>query len=274
MPVTLKTAPCGWGFRHLEIAPYLEECARLGFGHAEINVSDRDDIRHLGCKPRPAELRRIAEAERASGVKIVCFCTGLTFLEDDPEQVRANVRAARTIIEAASECGAQVLRVFAGWLPLVRARADHYRRCGDALAELGDYAAPRGVTVALENHGGLSSTGAQMLRLLTMADHPNVAVNYDGGNFALHGEDPVSAFLLLRPHIRYTHWKGIRTDGDELSACALGEGAFDWTPVVHGLLEDGYQGYWTLELPEGEGMEEALTRSVQHLQDLAARATA
>ncbi|MFO7956087.1 MAG: TIM barrel protein, partial [Candidatus Brocadiia bacterium] len=130
---------------------------------------------------------------------------------------------------------------------------------------------PKGVRVALENHGGLSSTGAEMLRLLDLADHPNVFANYDGGNFALHGEDPVSAYLLLRGDIGYTHWKGVCANGDELTACALGEGIIDWTPVVNGLLADAYDGYWTLELPEGEGMEAALKRSMEYLREVTGR---
>lgn len=271
MDEELKLVPCGWGFRHLEIPDYLQECARLGFRYAEINVSDREDVKHLGCEPTPEDIDRIAAAEEATGVKIVCLCTGLTFLQKEAAQVRANVESAQSIIDAASACGAEVVRVFAGWLSLAEAREEHFVRCGKALAELGQYAHPKGVRVTLENHGGLSSTGAEMLRLLDLADHPNVFANYDGGNFALHGEDPVSAYLLLRGAIGYTHWKGICADGDELTACALGDGIIDWRPVVNGLLADGYDGYWTLELPEGGGMEAALKRSMDYLREVTGR---
>jgi sugar phosphate isomerase/epimerase len=124
----------------------------------------------------------------------------------------------------------------------------------------------------LENHGGPTATGAQVRRLLQLADHPNVKANYDGGNFAHSKEDPLSALQILRGRIGYTHWKDVRLADGQLEYCALGDGLTDWTLVIHALLKDGYRGYWTMEYEDPGDVEAGMKKCIRVVAAAARRA--
>lgn len=263
MSKDIKLVAGGWGFREVAIDAYLEACARLGFRWAEMNLTDAPGTKHLSPTPSPADLAAMARAEEDAGVKVVCLCVGNDFTDSDPDRVRRSVAEVRSYVDIAADCGAQVVRVFAGWAPFEELRTEHYRRCGEALAEVGGYGQDKGVLIALENHGGPTATAAQVLRLLELADHPNVMANYDGGNFAHSREDPLAAYRVLAGRIGYTHWKDVRVVDGELEYCALGDGISDWPPVVWALLADGYDGYWAMEYEEPADVEAGMRKCIQ-----------
>src|SRR5262249_62204775 len=61
------------------------------------------------------------------------------------------------------------------------------------------YAAEKGVTLALENHGGgVTVTGEQLVRIVRAVKGPNFGVNLDTGNF--HGPDPYAEIAMAAPH--------------------------------------------------------------------------
>ncbi|MBN1674788.1 MAG: sugar phosphate isomerase/epimerase [Kiritimatiellae bacterium] len=258
----LKLCAGAWGFREIEIPAYLEACARLGFPYAEMNLGDNPAVKHLATLPDTGALSAMAEAEQASGVKVVCFCVGNDFTKPDQTKLGEDIARLKKQIDIAGDGGVEVIRVFAGFTPFESLNEDSYRRCADALAVVGQHGQDKGVLVALENHGGPTATGAQVRRLLEMANHPNVKANYDGGNFAHCREDPLSAYLVLRGRIGYTHWKDVRIVDGQLEYCALGDGVTDWAPVVRALIEDGYDGYWTMEYEEPSDVETGMRKCI------------
>ena len=54
------------------------------------------------------------------------------------------------------------------------------------------------MTLALENHGGITATPDQLLKLVQAIDSPNFGVNLDTGNF--HGDDPYADLARLAPY--------------------------------------------------------------------------
>lgn len=258
----LKLCAGAWGFRQVDIPEYLSACGRLGFRYAEMNLTDAPGSRHLSPDPAKGDLDAMARAEDAAGVKVVCLCVGNDFTGPDAEAVRRSVARVKGYVDIAGDCGAEVVRVFAGWTAFESLRAEHYERCAAALAEVGAYAQAKGVLIALENHGGPTATAAQVRRLLELADHPGVKANFDGGNFAKCKEDPLAAYSVLRGRIGYTHWKDVRPAGGELEYCALGEGITDWSPLVEALLADGYDGYWAMEYEEPADVEAGMQKCI------------
>jgi len=267
----LKLCAGAWGFRQMEIPAYLEACAGLGLRYAEMNLTDAPGTRHLSSDPSRSELDAMAAAEKAAGVKVVCLCVGNDFTDADPERVRASVAQVTGYVDMAVDYGAEVLRVFAGWTPFESLRAEHYERCGAALAQVGAHGQDRGVLIALENHGGPTATAAQVARLLDLAGHPNVVANFDGGNFAHCREDPLAAYHVLRGRIGYTHWKDVRPAAGELEYCALGDGITDWAPLVRAMLADGYDGYWTMEYEEPADVVAGMRKCIQVVRAAAGR---
>jgi sugar phosphate isomerase/epimerase len=257
-----------WGFREIAISPYLSACAKLGFQFAEMNLTDAAGTQHLSSEPSKSDLDAMALAERAAGVKVVCFCAGNDFT-GNIKAVKKDVASINTYVDMAVDYGVEVIRVFAGWTPFEALRTEHYQRCAAALAEVGAYAQDQNVLIALENHGGATATGAQVRRLIQLAGYPSVRANFDGGNFAMCKEDPLSAYLVLKDLIGYTHWKDVRLAGEELEYCALGDGITDWTPLVQALLTDGYNGYWTMEYEEPADVEEGMQKCIDVITNAA-----
>ena len=54
------------------------------------------------------------------------------------------------------------------------------------------------MSLALENHGGITATPDQILQLVKAVDAPNFGVNLDTGNF--HGADPYADLAELAPY--------------------------------------------------------------------------
>jgi len=265
----LKLCAGAWGFRKVAIPAYLDACAALGFRYAEMNLTNAAGTKHLGEDFSGTALDAMAAAEKASGVKIVCLCGGSDFTE--PEKAAASVSQVSGYVDIAADYGIDAVRVFAGWTPFERLAPDSYDRCAAGLAEVGEHARGKSVLIALENHGGPTATGAQVRRILELADHPNVQANFDGGNFAMAKEDPLSAWLVLRGRIGYTHWKDVRVAGGKLEYCALGDGITDWAPLVRALLADGYAGYWAMEYEEPSDVEAGMRKCIDVVQAAAGR---
>jgi len=272
MSDSLKLCAGAWGFRLVEIPAYLDACAKLGFRFAEMNLTNAKGTKHLSSSPVPKDLKAMAQAEKASGVKIVCFCVGNDFTNPDPEKVERDVAQVKSWIDLASESGVETLRLFAGFSSFESLQNKSYEQCAAKLAEVGAYGQEKNVLIVVENHGGPAATGAQVKRILELANHSNVKANYDGGNFAYYKEDPLAAYQVLRGQIGYTHWKDVQFKEGKPYYCALGDGITDWRPVVQALLKDGFDGYWAMEYEEPNDVEAGMRKCIKVVQEATLKA--
>ena len=80
--------------------------------------------------------------------------------------------------------GAPILRTFVGSPPTPDKQEEAFRRGVDALRKTAEIGADLGMTVSLQNHSGLTSTGADMLRFHKEVNHPNFTLLLDTGHFA------------------------------------------------------------------------------------------
>ncbi|XID90667.1 sugar phosphate isomerase/epimerase family protein [Paenibacillaceae bacterium WGS1546] len=85
----------------------------------------------------------------------------------DETRQAADGKLYREWIGVASRCGAKRIRIVAGEAPPTDEQA--IRRSAQALRELADYGAARGVRVVTENFKALTSTGASSAKLLELA---------------------------------------------------------------------------------------------------------
>ena len=101
-------------------------------------------------------------------------------------------------IDHAAELDAPVIRIFAGNVPGDRPRNRPSRWAIDGIKAVLPYAAKKGIVLALENHGGITGTPDQILKLVKAIDSPNFGVNLDTGNF--RGADPYAEIAQLAPY--------------------------------------------------------------------------
>ena len=119
------------------------------------------------------------------------------------------------------------------------------------------YAIEKGVTLALENHGGITATPAQILKLVKAVDSPNFGVNLDTGNF--RGEDIYAELAELAPYAVNVQVK------TEITPKGKKKQDADLARVVGVLREAKYSGYVVLEY---EADEDPLTAIPGHIKTL------
>jgi sugar phosphate isomerase/epimerase len=100
------------------------------------------------------------------------------------EAVPGEVEKARVAMEAGMFLGAPILRTFVGSAPSPDKQEEAFRRGVEALRKTAEIGAELGMTVSLQNHSGLTSTGADLLRFHREVNHPNFTLLLDTGHFA------------------------------------------------------------------------------------------
>ena len=152
-------------------------------------------------------------------------------------------------IDLAAKFSPEIIILFAGWVN--RDDAQVYTQVSDALKVVSQHAAKYNLTIALENHGGLTTTAEQCNRILTAANESNIGLNYDPANFLMYGEDPLKALEDLDVPVVFTHLKNLRMLNDKKEYCRIRDGIIDYQPILK-LLTDKYEynGFMGLEYEE------------------------
>lgn len=128
-----------------------------------------------------AELRRRADGAGVRSLLVMVDGAGPLAAEDGAVRSLA-IADHREWLDAAAALGCRAVRVN---LEGEGSPADVAARGADSLARLADHGAPLGLSVLVENHGGLSSDGAWLADVMERADHPGVGTLPDFGNFQL-----------------------------------------------------------------------------------------
>jgi sugar phosphate isomerase/epimerase len=166
----------------------------------------------------------------------------------------------RKWIDYSALMGAPVIRIFAGSIPAGDTEDAAIERCAAGINESLDYAARKGVCLALENHGGITATPGQMLKIISQVkESPWFGVNLDGGNFST--ADPYSDLARIAPYAINAQLK------TEVSPSNKKEDA-DLARVVNILADAGYRGYIVLEYEAKEDPKTAVPRHIATLRKI------
>ncbi len=170
-----------------------------------------------------------------------------------------DLKEVRQWIDHAAALTAPVIRVFGGTVPRGENEDQVAERAIAGIESVLPHAVEKGVTLALENHGGITATPAQLLRLVKGVHAPQggFGVNLDTGNF--HGDDPYAELAELAPYAVNVQVK------TEISRKGKKKEPADLSKVI-GILRDAkYSGYVVLEY---EGAEDPLKAVPRHLKEL------
>jgi sugar phosphate isomerase/epimerase len=166
----------------------------------------------------------------------------------------------RKWIDYAALMGAPVIRIFAGSVPSGDTEQAAIDRCAAGINESLDHAAKKGVWLALENHGGITATPQQMLRIIEQVkESPWFGVNLDGGNFQT--ADPYSDLARIAPYAINAQLKTEVAPGGKKEEADLAR-------VVRILADAGYRGYIVLEYEAKEDAKTAVPRHIETLRKI------
>jgi len=159
-------------------------------------------------------------------------------------------------IDHSVEFGAPCIRIFAG---SKRRGVDDTQALAWMVActkACCDYAGSRGVFLAIENHGYLTDTADDLLRIVEGVDHEWFGVNLDTGNFK---SDPYESMARVAPHSITVQVKA-QVRGAE------GRQPADFGRIVGILRDVNYRGYMALEYEEDEDPMTAVPKYLENLR--------
>jgi sugar phosphate isomerase/epimerase len=190
------------------------------------------------------------------GMHILGTAVGSNFAQADADKRRNDVQMTKAWIDHSVVLGAPCIRVFAGPIPAGHTEVDALRWAVECLQECIAYAAERGVVVALENHGGITATAGQVLRLVELLNGPWFGLNLDFGNFR---NDPYGEIRQCAPYAVSTHAKRTMHGGTEPVR-------IDYAQVVKIMCGVGYHGYLSIEYEDADDPRQAVPEFVQYLK--------
>lgn len=172
-----------------------------------------------------------------------------------------NLQHVRAWIDRAAELAAPFVRILSGnW---IQGTPDEEleKRVISRIEQILPHARQRGVTVALENHGGgVTTTPENLLRIAKAIQGTCFGINLDTGNF--HGPDPYAELAEVAPYAVNVQVKTeIRRQGKSKEAADLAR-------VVGILREARYSGHVVLEYNSSEDAKQAVPRYLKELRKL------
>jgi sugar phosphate isomerase/epimerase len=255
---------------------WFDLAAGFGFKYLEFGIGGG----HLGRLPEAptagdvATFRRLADRH---GVTTHYCCLENDFTRPDAGEHDAHVGKVLAQLPAAADCGARVVRLFAGFTPADEMTEAIWGRLIQALATSAEAAAKRGMRIAIETHGAITplpdgslahrptvSTRRDALARLLREMPAQIGFNFDPGN--LKAADPTDrryAADLLAGRINYCHMKDWRRVGDGWVACAPGDDDLDYAALFP---IEGFDGVYLIEYEPLEDTEDGLRRSLAYLR--------
>jgi sugar phosphate isomerase/epimerase len=182
------------------------------------------------------------------------FKADFTFDQQDEVLERA--------IELAKAFGTDRVRCFDFWR--LDDQTPYRAAINQKLLDAANKAGKKGITLLLENDGGLNTaTGAEAAKVLSAVRSPHFMLNWDPGNAAAWGEKPYpdGYNLLPKERIGHCHCKDAVKKASDYDWAAMGRGIVDWAGQFSALKRDGYRFAVSLETHwDGGGTPEESSR--------------
>lgn len=182
------------------------------------------------------------------GVRICSVGTSATF--DRPDRFDASIEEGNAALAVCHRMGIPAIRVFGDkhpedaedpkvWTQII---VEGLKRLCDEAEALG------GLQVWLEVHGHVNTVEALEQVLRQVGQRPAFGLIWDiQHSFRAVGNDFLPFYRVIQPYIRHLHIKDAIRTAQGLELVLPGEGEIDIPGIVHQVLRDGYQGYFSFE---------------------------
>ena len=242
----------------LDVLDYPMHCKKeLGISNIEYwsgGLKKKGDAGYL------AELKKRSIGE---GLKNILILVDLGPKIDSPD---AKVRAAsfeehKPWVDAAAalECGGIRVNISSGG-----DQEENLKNAVAGVAPLLDYAEAAGVKILLENHGGHSSNGAWVAKLMTAVDRPSFGTIPDFGNFKDYDRYLGVAEMMPWADTVCAKAHGFDAEGNENKT--------DYYKMMKVVSESDYRGVISIEFEGGDLSPEDGSRATRDLLKQAAEA--
>ena len=160
----------------LTLEDFISDCAKMGLEGTELTSY------YFPEQPTNEYLRHLKQHCFRLGLDVSGTAVGNDFCHPAGEARDRELEHVKRWVDHAEILGAPVIRIFSGQ-PHGTSEEEARRLCVAAIEECCQYAGEHGVFLALENHGGLTTSVEGILELVRAVQSPWFGVNLDTGNF-------------------------------------------------------------------------------------------
>jgi sugar phosphate isomerase/epimerase len=259
-----------WHFtsRKYPIEKVLEHARDLGLQGVEVLHQQMES-------EDPAYCNRIKRLAFSYGLDLISLSIHQNFVSPDPGIRQNHIDHTNRCIELAFQMGIPCIRLNSGRWATVQSfddlmalngeepalpgytEDDAFNWCIDSVRKCLPKAEQCGVTLALENHWGLTRKPEGVLRITNTVNSPWLSVLMDTGNFL---DSPYEELEKLAPHAAYVHAKTYYGGGEWYTL------DLDYRRIAGILEKAGFQGYVSLEFEGKEDPTTGVPKSVEMLR--------
>src|SRR5262249_20717277 len=156
----------------MTLEAFIDECARMGLDGVELTA-------YYFKSTERAALNDLKRHCFQRGMHILGTAVGSNFTQADAGKREEHVQMTKAWIDHSVALGAPCIRVFAGPVPEGVSEDEATAWAVECLREVIPYGAERGVVVALENHGGVTTRADQVLAIAEQVQNPWFGLNLD-----------------------------------------------------------------------------------------------
>lgn len=240
----------------LTLDDFVADCARFG-------LEGTEPTSYYFPKDLTVDyLRHLKGLAFRLGLDVSGTAVGNDFCHPPGPERDKQIAQVKQWIEYAEILGAPVIRIFSGRPRQGQTDDEAHRLAVEGIEECCDHAGRHGIFLALENHGGLTTELAGMMRLVEDVKSPWFGVNLDTGNFRDWTTlDQMYADLArLAPYSLNVQVKVTVSGPDRKKIPA------DFRRLAQILTDAAYRGYIVLEYEEDEDPRVACPRHLDQLR--------
>jgi sugar phosphate isomerase/epimerase len=219
-----------------DLPTIIKNCTETKYDGVELRTSHAHGVEVSLSPAQRAEVkRRFAD----SPVKLVQLGSTYEFHSADPAEVQKNIDGCKVYLQLAHDVGAHGVKVRPNGLqtkagiPVEKT----LEQIGLSLRALGKTAADNGVEIRLEVHGTGTSRLEYIQKIMKVADHPQVTVNWNSNPADLEGGTIEENFARVSEKVRHVHTRDLFAD-------------YPWRKLFGLLSAMKFQGYCCAEIPE------------------------
>ena len=235
-----------------------------------------DGVEFMTLNPGELSVDEIKRLEERYGLKVVLVCTGeifgqlgLSYADPDAEVRSEAVRRTKEIIDFAAALDAKInIGRIRGQYRKELSREETEVYAVEAFRTISDYAAPKGVNIALESvtimQTNFINTLAEAAAMVDRVDRPNFRLMMDVFHLNLEEKD---LFAAIRKYSSYN----IHVHLADNNRRYPGHCGLDFERILRTFRECGYDGAFTTEIYQIPDMRRAAEGAVAHLRPILQR---
>jgi sugar phosphate isomerase/epimerase len=238
---------------NMDLARLIDVCEKSGMEGVELRTTHKHGVEPSLDAAGRAKVRALFAKTK---VRLRTLGSVCEFHSPDPEAVKKNIETAKEFVTLAVDVGAWGVKVRPNGLqPDVEKTL---KQIGESIAQVGEFARPKGIAVVVEMHGKGSSDPPNMAKVMQYCNNPNVGLTWNSNADDAKDGSIKANFDLCKQWIRHCHVRDL-TKPD-----------YPWQELVTLLKGINYNGYMMFEGSSKEDPVAFLTKERETWEKLMA----